>query len=115
MVNPTPGQPPSQTASTPSSEDAYVAPTPTRCLIGAIISGGLGAALYFLTAAIAETFAAKPIPSNNAIAMNIAVAVRTLVIGSSALATAVFGIACLGLLALSIQLFVKEFYGDRQN
>jgi hypothetical protein len=39
--------------------------------------------------------------------MNIAVAVRTLVLGMSTLATAIFAIATLGLIALGIQLLLQ--------
>jgi hypothetical protein len=73
-----------------------------------MIAGGLAFAMYSLTSSIAETFANKPLPSGNYLATNIAVAVRTLVTGMSALGTGIFGIATLGLIALGIQLLVQQ-------
>ncbi|MBD2460938.1 DUF3082 domain-containing protein [Oscillatoria sp. FACHB-1407] len=98
MTNPTPQ---------PSQDSTYVPPTPLRCFVGASISGAIATALYFLTISIATTFANKPLPSGNATALNIAVAVRTLVVGMSTLGTAIFAIATLGLVALGIQLLFK--------
>jgi hypothetical protein len=82
--------------------------SPLRCFTGALIAGSLAMALYQLTAAIASSFASKPVPVGNMTTTNIAVAVRTLVVGMSTLATAVFGIAALGLVALGVQLLVKQ-------
>ena len=87
---------------------AQASPTPLRCLIGAVISGGLGFALYSLTISIATTFAAKPIHSNNPMVVNIASAVRTLVVGVTALGTGIFGLVGVGLLALAVQLLVQQ-------
>jgi hypothetical protein len=42
-------------------------------------------------------------------AINIAIAVRTLVVGISTLATAVFSLVAVGLVALAIQLTVQRF------
>ncbi|MDX2213500.1 MAG: DUF3082 domain-containing protein [Oculatellaceae cyanobacterium bins.114] len=106
MTNPTPSPQPPQ-------DSTYVPPTPLRCFIGASIAGGLGTALYFLTISIAQTFATKPLPSGNAVAVNIAIAVRTLVVGMSTLATSVFAIATLGLVALGIQLLFKREQAER--
>lgn len=83
-------------------------PTPLRCLTGALISGGLATALYSLTAAIAQTFATKPIHSNNVAVVNIASAVRTLVVGMSALATGIFGLVAIGLVALAVQVLLTK-------
>lgn len=82
--------------------------SPWRCLSGAIISGGLTTVLYFLTASIAQAFAAKPIHSNNPMVLNIAVAVRTLVVGISTLGTGIFGLVSIGLVALAIQLSIQQ-------
>ncbi|MGH8001149.1 MAG: DUF3082 domain-containing protein [Brasilonema sp.] len=82
--------------------------TPLRCIIGAMISGGLGYGLYSLMIATATTFATKPIHSDNVIVLKIASAVRTLVVGMMALGTVVFGIVALGLLALAVQLLVQQ-------
>lgn len=87
---------------------AQVQPTPLRCMAGAVISGGLGYALYSLMIAIATTFATKPIHSDNPMVVNIASAVRTLVVGVTALGAAIFGIVALGLLALAVQLLVQQ-------
>lgn len=83
-------------------------PTPLRCFTGAIISGSIATALYWLTQSIVIAFANKPVPTGNYIATNIAVAVRTLVMGMSALATGIFAIAALGLVALGIQLLIQQ-------
>jgi hypothetical protein len=82
--------------------------TPLRCLIGAVISGGIAFAAYSLTIAIAQTFAAKPIHSDNFTVVNIATAVRTLVVGIMALGTGIFGIVAIGLVALAIQLSIQK-------
>lgn len=83
-------------------------PTPLRCLTGSLISGGLAIALYSLTAAIAQTFAAKPIHSDNPAVINIASAVRTLVVGITALGTGIFGLVALGLIGLAIQILIQQ-------
>lgn len=77
--------------------------TPLQCLIGSLTAGGFAVPLYLLTTSIAATFAEKPLPSTNQTALNIAVAVRTLVVGLATLATAIFAIAAIGLLALALQ------------
>lgn len=82
--------------------------TPLRCLVGASISGVLGAALYFLTSAISQTYANQPITSTNPIIVNISVAVRTLVVGMVALGTFVFSFVALGLILLAIQLIIQS-------
>jgi Protein of unknown function (DUF3082) len=80
-----------------------------RCLSGAAISGPLAIALYFLTAAIAQTFAEKPLQTTSTIALNISLAVRTLVVGAAALGTGVFGFVTLGLIALGIQTAIQQW------
>ncbi|MBE9124864.1 MULTISPECIES: DUF3082 domain-containing protein [unclassified Coleofasciculus] len=98
----------------PTHQDTQLAdttqtlPGPLRCLSAAFISGGFATALYFLTRSIAQTFANKPLPSSNMTAINISIAVRTLVVGISTLATAVFGIVAVGLVALAIQVSVQR-------
>ncbi len=77
--------------------------TPLRCLIGALIAGTMASGLYFLTVSIAESFAKSPIPTTNQTAINISIAVRTLVVGVSTMGTAIFGIIGLGLILLAIQ------------
>jgi hypothetical protein len=105
MTDPTP---PDSSLQQPDAA-ASTAPTPLRCLTGALISGGLAVLLYRLTAAIASTYAAKPIATSNPFAANIASAVRTLVMGMTALATGIFAFATLGLLALAGQLLIQRF------
>lgn len=83
-------------------------PTPLRCLTGAMIAGGMAAALYFLTLSIGQTFAAKPIHSTNVTVLNIAAAVRTLVVGMSALGAGIFGLVAVGLVALAIQVLIEQ-------
>lgn len=83
-------------------------PNPVQCLIASLISGSCAIALYFLTSSIAQAFANKPLPSSNVTAFNIAVAVRTLVVGLSTLATTIFGIVAVGLVALAIQIIIQQ-------
>jgi len=101
MATPTPTE--NSVPATPSRKS-----TPLRCFIGALISGSLAIALYSLTSSIARSFAAKPIPTGSVATANIAVAVRTLVVGMSTLGTAIFAISTLGLVALGIQLLVVQ-------
>lgn len=85
--------------------------TPLQCVIGALIAGAIAFGAYFLTQSIAQSFADNPFHTDNMLALRIAIAVRTLVVGIVALATGVFGIAGLGLLALGLQLTVQQFRG----
>lgn len=98
----------SSTSTESSSKDNKTAPTPVRCLSGASISGVLAVGLYFLTSAIATAFAHTPVSTKNMFAIKIAIAVRTLVIGVSALGTGIFSLVTLGLIALAIQLTMKN-------
>jgi hypothetical protein len=111
MKIPSPTEEPTPQIVESTANTIDVPPTPLRCFTGALISGVLATALYFLTTAIAQSFAAKPISSGNITAINISVAVRTLVVGMSTLATAIFGITALGLIALGMQLLIKRFKG----
>jgi Protein of unknown function (DUF3082) len=78
-------------------------PSPLRCLIGSLIAGVMSFALYAMTSNIATTFATKPMSHKTTMAVNIATAVRTLVVGSTALGASVFGLISIGLIALGIQ------------
>jgi hypothetical protein len=89
-----------------NSPDALA--SPLKCLSAALISGGFAIALYFLTSSIARSFAAKPLASTNPTAINIAIAVRTLVVGVSTLATFVFSFIAVGLLALGLQSVIQQ-------
>lgn len=85
-------------------------PTPTvwRCVVGAAIAGALATGCYSLTVAIAENFASKPVHTQNVAVLNITIAVRTLVVGMSTLATGVFGLAAFGLMALGVQILFQQ-------
>jgi hypothetical protein len=83
-------------------------PTPLRCLTGALISATMAIGMYSLTASIAATYATKPINSTSSIAINIASAVRTLVTGACALATFIFALAAVGLVALAGQIMLQR-------
>jgi site-specific recombinase len=78
-------------------------PSPLRCLTGSLIAGMMSLALYTMTSKIATTFATKPMIQKTTMANNIAAAVRTLVVGSTALGAAVFGIIAIGLIGLALQ------------
>jgi Protein of unknown function (DUF3082) len=82
-------------------------PSPLNCAIGSAIAGMMSFALYAMTSNIATTFATKPMGHKTTMAVNIAAAVRTLVVGSTALGAAVFGIVAVGLFALGIQVAIS--------
>ncbi|PSB03504.1 DUF3082 domain-containing protein [Merismopedia glauca] len=94
----------SQTPIQPETSNNAEKVTPVRSLIGAVISGSMATALYFLTANIANNLASKPLPTGSTTTINIAVAVRTLVLGVVALGTFVFALVAFGLLALTVQM-----------
>lgn len=102
MHNPTPTE-----NKSPEVESSL--PTPLRCFTGALMAGGLAFAVYTLTASISQNFADRPLHSNNPTVLNISVAVRTLVVGISTLATVVFGIVAIALIALTIQSSIQQF------
>lgn len=94
---------------TPQTEaQVQILPTVLRSVTGAVISGGLGFALYSLMIAIATNFATKPIHSANVLVVRITSAVRTLVVGVVALGSGIFAIVAIGLLALAVQMLVQE-------
>ena len=82
--------------------------TPLRCFLGSISAGILALIPYYLMTSIVETYATKPVISDNQIVVNITVAVRTLVIGVATLATATFGLVAIGLFLLGIQVTFKD-------
>lgn len=104
MIHPTPKPTPRPDPST--TEEKPV--TFRQCLLGSGISSAFAVGLYLLTTSIAQTFAAKPIPSSNAFAIKISLAVRTLVVGAATLATAIFAVATVGLIALGIQTLLRQ-------
>lgn len=78
-------------------------PSSLSCLTGALIAGTMSIGLYTMTSKIATTFATNPMIQKTTMANNIAAALRTLVIGSTALGAAIFGIISVGLVGLAIQ------------
>jgi Protein of unknown function (DUF3082) len=78
-------------------------PSPLSCLTGSLIAGTMSIALYTMTIKIATSFATNPMIQKTNMANNIAAALRTLVVGSTALGTAVCGIISVGLFGLAIQ------------
>ena len=104
MTNPTPA--PNQNSQSTKTEEKL--PSIFNCLSGVLISGGFAIALYFLTSSIAQSFANKPLASTNPTALNISVAVRTLVVGLSTLATTIFGVIALGLVGVTIYVSVEQ-------
>lgn len=85
-------------------------PGPLSCLSGSLLAGSIAILLYRLTTAISQSFAANPITSDNQTAITISIAVRTLVVGMSTLATGVFSIAALGLMALGMQILFQRLF-----
>lgn len=81
---------------------------PFQCLASSAIASGLAVAMYSLMHSIAETFAKKPIVSDNQIVFNISSLVRSLVVAIAALATCMCAIVAIGLMALTIQLIVQR-------
>lgn len=82
--------------------------TPLRCLIGAVLAGIFAFGMYLMTHAIALSFATHKIQSSNQAVQRISAAVRTLVVGLTTLGMGVFSLATLGLLALAIQLTIRQ-------
>ena len=78
-------------------------PSPLSCLTGALIAGTMSIGLYTMTSKIATTFATNPMIQKTNMANNIAAAVRTLVVGSTALGAATCGIISVGLVGLALQ------------
>ncbi len=78
-------------------------PTPLRCLTGSAIAGTMAFLMYLLTSKIATSFARTPVSNKSQAAVNISVAVRTLVTGMTALGMSVFGIISLGLIVLAVK------------
>jgi hypothetical protein len=94
---------------------AKVQPTIWRCFSGSAVSSAIAYCCYLLTSSISQTFANKPIHSDNPTAIAIAGAVRTLVVGISTLATFVFTFAAMGLIALGIQILIQRFTRQQES
>ncbi|HEY9636738.1 MAG TPA: DUF3082 domain-containing protein [Coleofasciculaceae cyanobacterium] len=111
MTNPTPT--PNQ--DTQKAQTQQTLPNLLNCLGGAVISGGCAIAFYFLTSSIAQTFANKPIPSTNTTAVRISIAIRTLVVGGSTLATTIFGVIAFGLLIVTIYVSIQQLKNRKSS
>lgn len=104
MTNPTP----TEKTKPESTEKDSDQTSPWRCLMGSAIATAMSVGCYFLTSSIGQSFANKPIQSHNITVIKITVAVRTLVVGISTLATSIFGLIALGLIALAVQLSIQK-------
>jgi hypothetical protein len=93
---------------TPQSAIQSQKATPLKAIIGSAIAGVIASVLWQLTSAIAVKMALTKLVSDNMIAMRVSVAVRTLVVGMSALATGIFTLAALGLFGLCIQMLLTK-------
>lgn len=82
--------------------------TPMRCFTGGSISGGLAVAAYLLTKSVILTYSTMPIKFNNPMAIRIAATVRTLIMGITTMATFVFLMVTVGLVALGIKLIIEN-------
>jgi type III secretory pathway component EscU len=82
--------------------------TPLRSLTGAFLSATMGLLLYQLTKGVIRSFAEHPTLSHNQVAINLSVAVRTLVIGLVTMATGIFAFVALGLVGLAVQLALQK-------
>ena len=82
--------------------------SPFRSITGALISGGLGYAMYNLMINIATNFANKPIHTDNPVTLRISSLIRTAIVGMIGLGTTVLAVVALGLFALTIQLILEQ-------
>ncbi|MGB2925155.1 MAG: DUF3082 domain-containing protein [Limnothrix sp.] len=87
---------------TPEIKPDETFPSPLRCWTGSAIAGGMAFVAYLLTRNITASFASKP-PTGNALALQIGVTVRTLVMGIFTMATGLFSLVAVGLVILGIQ------------
>ena len=78
-------------------------PSPLSCLIGSLLAGTMSIGMYTMTIKIATTFATNPMVQKTTMAINIAAALKTLVVGAAAMGTGISGIISLGLIGLAIQ------------
>ncbi|NJN38491.1 MAG: DUF3082 domain-containing protein [Acaryochloridaceae cyanobacterium CSU_3_4] len=78
--------------------------SPFKTFTGALLAGLIALPLAKMSTLIAQSFAEHPFISDNQFALKISVALRTLVVGLMTLATGIFCVAALGLVALSIQI-----------
>ncbi|MGL5080892.1 MAG: DUF3082 domain-containing protein [Microcoleaceae cyanobacterium] len=88
--------------------------TPFNCFSNGVVLGAIATALYFLTRSVIEVYAHKPVYSDNAVAIRMSVAVKTVVVGLCMMGTAVFGFIALGLVLLGIKLLIQALI-DRNS
>ena len=86
----------------PEETQVEVLPSPLRCWTGTAVAGSMSFAAFLVTRSVIGNFASNP-PTGNAFAIRIAITVRTLLMGISTMATAVFGMIAIGLLLLGIK------------
>ncbi|HHP7230468.1 MAG TPA: DUF3082 domain-containing protein [Xenococcaceae cyanobacterium] len=98
-------QKPNVTQSNPDVSKKKV--SPLSCFFASSFAGAIAIAAYSLMSSIIETYADKPVVSDNVLVLKITIAVRTLVIGITALGTGVFGLVAVGLFLLGIQLGIQ--------
>lgn len=94
--------------SSKATTQSTATPGPLQCVLGSLVAGGIALVLYNMTQSIALSFANRPLQYHNVTTLNIAVAVRTLVVGLSALGTGIFGLAAAGLFGLGIQVLIRQ-------
>ncbi|MGA9380977.1 MAG: DUF3082 domain-containing protein [Phormidium sp.] len=99
---------PTEKSSASTTETNTNPPSILRCIIGSIVAATMAIASYFINSSIAQYFVDRPVHSSNYLVVNITSAVRTLIIGISTLATGVFSLIALGLLALAIQVTIQQ-------
>ncbi|MGF1482348.1 MAG: DUF3082 domain-containing protein [Cyanophyceae cyanobacterium] len=87
--------------------------SPWRYLSGAAIAGAFAIAFYWMTAAVAQTFASKPVTSDNPIVVNLSTVVRTLVVGMTALGTGIFALVSIGLVAYTVQTIFRRLKNNQ--
>lgn len=116
-------QPTAEGTATTANQDGEVAATtdgeakasskaPTsvwRCIAGSAIAAFMGYGAYNLTFRIATQFATHPLDSDNYIAVRLSGMVRTLVMGTSAMATGILAFAAIGLAFLGLQITLQKF------
>ena len=83
-------------------------PSPLSCLTGSLVAGIMSIAMYTMMIKIATNFATNPMVQKTTMGNNIAAALRTLVLGSTALGTAMFGLISIGLIGLAIQVVFSK-------
>ncbi|MGF1492340.1 MAG: DUF3082 domain-containing protein [Microcoleaceae cyanobacterium] len=82
--------------------------TPWRCFSNSAVLGSIGLALFFLTRSIMQVYSRKEMYTDNYLAIQMSVAVKTLVTGLSMMGTGVFSFLALGLLILGVKLLIQQ-------